>query len=156
MESKTHLWKVIAFFLLVPALIAGMLGPSPLLAQFGARPPLGLRRQTDFIISVTLSPDSKTLVTGSWNGTIKLWDAKTGKNTVSLAGHKKWINSLVLALDGNKLASGGYDQTVKVWDVSTGKNISILQGHTDWICAIAFSPNGRTLASGSWDKTINL
>ena len=111
---------------------------------------------SDWVNSVSFSPDRKTLASGSSDSTIKLWDVDTGKEITTLNGHKDAIISVRFSPDGKILASGGFDKTIKLWDVDTGKEITTLNGHSDTIWSVSFSYDGKTLASGSWDKTIKL
>ena len=68
-----------------------------------------------------ISPDGKTLASGSADKTIKLWDVATGKERATLKGHTDWVNSVAFSPDGKTLASGSGDKTVKLWEVATGK-----------------------------------
>src|SRR5262249_47750149 len=53
-----------------------------------------------------------------WEGEIKTWDAKTGKQIGSWKGHGDPIEGLTISKDGKFLASGSKDQTAKIWDVA--------------------------------------
>ena len=108
------------------------------------------------ILSVSFSPDGKTLASGSDDKTIKLWDLATGKELQTLSGHQDEIYSVSFSPDGKTLASGSRDKTIKLWDLATGKELQTLSGHQEDISSVSFSPDGKTLASGSWDKTIKL
>jgi len=115
-----------------------------------------LETHSDAVVSVSLSPDGKTLASGSLDNTIKLWDVTTGKEIRTLKGHSKAVVSVSLSPDGKTLASGSYDKTIKLWDVTTGKEIRTIKGHSKSVRSVSFSPDGKTLASGSWDNTIKL
>ena len=108
-------------------------------------------------ISVSFSPDSRTLASGSWDGTVKLWDVATRQTIATLTGHTDFVTSVAFSPDGTTLASAGSgDGTVKLWDVATRRTIATLTGHTNQVTSVAFSPDSRTLASGSWDGTVKL
>ncbi len=108
--------------------------------------------------SIALSPDGKTLATGSgvWDGTVKLWDVTTGRTIATLKGHTGFIESVAFSPDGKILASGAWDGTVKLWNVGTRQNIATFAGHAGSVESIALSPDGITLASGSGDGTVKL
>ncbi|MBD2067173.1 NACHT domain-containing protein [Leptolyngbya sp. FACHB-671] len=106
--------------------------------------------------SIAFSPDGKTLVSGSEDKTIKLWNANTGECQQTLLGHTNWIKSVVFSPDGRSLASGSFDQTVKLWDTETGNCLNTLQAHSSTVTSVSFSPDGQKLASSSYDQTIKL
>ncbi|MCA9148939.1 MAG: hypothetical protein KDA92_06565, partial [Planctomycetales bacterium] len=57
-----------------------------------------------------------SLVTGSWNGTITVWDLETSRARVTLSAHATGVHSLVLSPDQQTLFSAGHDGNVKVWE----------------------------------------
>jgi hypothetical protein len=107
---------------------------------------------------VGFSPDGRRLVSGSWDNTLRLWDAATGKPIgPPLQGHTNSVLSVAFSPDGRRIVSGSVDNTLRLWDAATGKPIGPpLQGHTSWVYSVAFSPDGRRLVSGSWDNTLRL
>ena len=111
---------------------------------------------SESIFSVAYSPDGKTLLSGSGDRDIKLWDMATGKLKGTLLGHTGIVWSVACSPDGKTAASGSYDTTIKLWDMATQKNTATLQGHGDIVLAVAYSPDGKTLASASRDKAIKL
>ena len=107
--------------------------------------------------SVAFSPvDATLLATGSWDGTVKLWDVVTERDIATLKGHTGPVSSVAFSSDGSTLATGSWDRTVKLWDVETERNIATLKEHTAGITSVAFSSDGSTLATGSWDRTVKL
>ncbi|MDZ8241553.1 MAG: hypothetical protein RMZ69_31115 [Nostoc sp. ChiQUE01a] len=108
------------------------------------------------VFSVAFSPDGRTIVSGSHDKTIKLWDVCTGRQIYTLEGHSSYIHSVAFSPDGKIFASGSDDKTIKLWNVTTGRQIYTIQGHSDSVRSVSFSPDGKILASGSCDKTIKL
>ena len=113
---------------------------------------------TDLVTSVSFSADGQTLVSGSWDKTVRLWDVRTGSLLRTLTGHTEDVNSVSFSSDGQTLASGswGPNGPIRLWDVSTGETLRTLKGHRGSIYSVSFSPDGQTLASGSSDETVRL
>lgn len=68
------------------------------------------------------------LVTGAWDGTIKIWDLNTNSCVSTLNGHTNWIASFKL-LSTDKLISCSGDQTIKIWDLYSLECIKTISGH---------------------------
>ena len=79
---------------------------------------------TKAVNSVAFSPDGKTIASGSYDNTIKLWDAASGKELKTMFGHSNWVLSVSFSPDGKTIASGSWDGTVKLWDSVTGRLLS--------------------------------
>ncbi|MEG4871451.1 nSTAND1 domain-containing NTPase, partial [Microcoleus sp. F10-B6] len=114
------------------------------------------RLASNQVYSVSFSPDGKTLASGSYDNTIKLWDVATGKQNTTLKGHTGGVMSVSFSPDGKTLASASNDNTIKLWDVATGKQNTTLKGHSAEVYSVSFSSDGKTLASASNDNTIKL
>ncbi len=96
----------------------------------------------------TYSSDSNWLITGGRpNATI--WNARTGREVVSLTGHTNSVRTAAFSPDGTRVATGGEDRSVIVWDARSGELVFRLQGHSEAILNLAFSRDGRRLASVS-------
>ena len=110
------------------------------------------------VTSVSFSPDGNTLASASYNTTVILWDATTGKQRGEpLAGHKDVVNGVSFSSDSKTLASASSDRTVILWDATTGKQRGEpLAGHKDVVNGVSFSSDSKTLASASSDRTVIL
>jgi WD40 repeat protein len=107
-----------------------------------------LQGQSDGVQGEALTADGQTLVTGSADHSVKLWDASTGKERVALAGHVARIMSVALTPDGRTLASGSAMGTdakgkvvkgaeIKLWDVAASKERASLVSQTGGVQALA-------------------
>lgn len=110
----------------------------------------------DAIYALALSPDGKTLATGSYDQKIKLWNVETGAEAALLKGHNGGVFGLSYRPDGRVLASASADRTVKLWDVSTGKRLDTLSQPLKEQTTITFSPDGKTLVAAGVDNRIRL
>ncbi|MGK8557478.1 caspase family protein [Nocardia gipuzkoensis] len=99
-------------------------------------------------------------VTGSDNGTVRVWDLDTGGEHAVLTGHTNIVYTVACtSIDGGAVAvTGGYDGTVRVWDLDTGGEHVVLTGHTNTVAAVACTRiEGRPVAvTGSNDKTVRV
>lgn len=96
--------------------------------------------------------NTKYLISGSYDATIKIWDIQTKECIRTLVGHTKGIRSLVF--DNQKLISCGLDSTIKVWNYHTGQCISTYRGHEDAVVSVDFLD--KTIVSGSADHTVKV
>jgi WD40 repeat protein len=98
---------------------------------------------------LALSPDGHTLASAGADATIRLWDARAGRQLGGpLLGHKNQVTDVAFSPDGRMLASAGFDGAVWVWDVRRRTKLCKLTVTTPGtVAAVAFSPDRRTLAS---------
>ena len=105
------------------------------------------------VSAVAFSPDGKTLATGSFDNTVKLWD--TSSCIATLEGHLASVSAVAFSPDGRTLATSSLDSTVKLWDIGSGKELETL-GQPQPVRVVAFSPDGKTFATGGDDHTVKL
>ena len=108
------------------------------------------------VSSVAWSPDGGALASASWDNTIRLWEAASGRPLRTLQGHQGTVDSVAWSPDGETLASAGDDGTIRLWEAVSGKPLRTLHGYRGTVYSVAWSPDGKTLASASNDKTIRL
>lgn len=117
-----------------------------------------LKGHDDPVYAVAFGPENKLIATGSFDKSIRLWDA-AGKEVRTLGGkngHQSQVLCLAFTADGNFLASGGSDNAVRVWELNPAKpppeptpvkNFS----HPNIVSAVAFDKTGGVLATGCND-----
>ena len=113
-----------------------------------------LEGHSNVVRSVAFSPNGKLIASGSFDRTIKVWEAVTGEVRHTLKGHSDVVLSVAFSIAGDLIASGSFDKTIKVWRAVTGELDHTLNGHSRRVRSVAFSPAGNRIASGSGDKTI--
>ncbi|GAA0420692.1 hypothetical protein Acor_83280 [Acrocarpospora corrugata] len=117
-----------------------------------------LTGHTHWVFSVAYSPDGTRLATGSADGTVRIWDARTAIQLGEpLIGHAGAVRSVVFSPDGTRLATGSDGSAVRIWDARTGTPIgNPLIGHSKRVSSVVFSLDGSRLASGSDDGTVRI
>ena len=105
--------------------------------------------------SIAWSPDGKFIGYGTFEGTVRIYDAATLKLVQLLVGHVGAVQSVSWNPDGQRIATGGVDKTVRVFGAD-GTPVRVLHGHDDDVECVAWSRDGRHLASGSRDMSVRL
>ena len=105
-------------------------------------------------ITPVFSPDGQRLAAVVGDGSVHLWDVRSGRPHLALRGHAGPVTSLAFSPDGARLVSGSTDGTVKVWDAALGQEILTLRGHTAPVRSVAF--DGRRIISAGEDQTLRI
>jgi WD40 repeat protein/Flp pilus assembly protein TadD len=103
---------------------------------------------------VAFSPDGKRLASGSWDGTVRLWNAATGEQERLVHRQPQQVFGVAFSPDGRRLAAAGQDGTIRLWQAATGKPIYVLRGHRGTVVSVAFSPDGGQLVSAGHDGAV--
>jgi WD40 repeat protein len=106
------------------------------------------------IVSAALSPDGKSILTGSTDNIARLWNPD-GTVIASFRGHTASISAVCFSPDGKIIATGAADKTARLWNPD-GSLRTELKGHEGPISTVAFSPDGQTVLTGAGDNTARL
>ncbi|VDB82864.1 unnamed protein product [Peniophora sp. CBMAI 1063] len=101
-----------------------------------------------------LAARGRTLVSGSYDSTVRVWDIIDGTCKFVLTGHTQKVYSVVLDMQRNQCCSGSMDGTVRIWSLQTGENTHVLSGHTSLVGLLGLSPTH--LVSAAADSTLRI
>ena len=106
--------------------------------------------------SIAISHDGKTLASGSWDRTIKLWDLETGSLLRTFIGHTNLVDSVAFSPDGRYIASGSWDKTIRLWNSATGDLLDTISYNNTMQSSVIFSPDGKTIAATMPNEKVKL
>jgi WD40 repeat protein len=104
---------------------------------------------------VSFRPDGKRVATSGSDGTVRVWDAATGKQLLLLE-QPPYVSTVMYSPDGSRILSASQDKTARIWDAQTGAEMARLDIHTDIVQRAEFSHNGNYVVTASNDHTAGL
>ncbi|KAG0349361.1 hypothetical protein BGZ54_004382, partial [Gamsiella multidivaricata] len=107
---------------------------------------------------VVYSPSGQQIASGSYDKTVRLWDAQTGAPGPVLSGHTEWVTSVMYSPRGQQIVSSSNDYTVRLWDVNSGRCLAVVKGFNGYITSIAWKAtlNGTYFATSCDDKSVRV
>lgn len=107
---------------------------------------------TDYVRSITFSPNGTSLVSGSDDRRIGVWELNMlSPSGRFLAAHAKAVESVAFSPKGTTFVSASWDETIVVWDAQSTVPIGRpIQGNDGTMWSVAYSPDGTKLAAGSF------
>ena len=110
------------------------------------------------VVGIAFSPDGRTLATGNYDSTVRLWDLATNRQVAALrTGAPPPVMSVAFGNDGTTLAAGSYDGSVQTWDAGARTPLGApLDSGASEVSSVAFGPDGRTLAAAGYDGRVRL
>jgi WD40 repeat protein len=106
------------------------------------------------VTDVAFSKEGDRVVSASLDGTVRVWDAATGKVEAILPSHGDEVYAARFVGDGEHLASSGLDRRVLIHEIETGATTRTLSGFQGWSLSIALSPDGKRIAAASLDGRV--
>jgi WD40 repeat protein len=98
--------------------------------------------------AVVMTPDGKRAVSASDDGTLKVWDLKSGAVLRHLTGHTNGVNAVAVTPDGKRAVSASDDRTLRMWDLETGAALLSFTADGSMTCVLFATPS-RVFAGGS-------
>ncbi len=115
-----------------------------------------LEGHTGPITCLAIAPSQECFVSGSKDGTLKIWNLKEGKCISTLEGHSSEVSCVDISPNGRFVVSGGHDKMLRLWEWETGRCIYAMEGHDHWVEHVKITPDGREIISGSRDNNIRI
>jgi tetratricopeptide (TPR) repeat protein len=105
------------------------------------------------VSTVDVTPDGDSILTGSEDETVLLWDMEGTQ--IHEYNHPAWVNTVAFSPDGKTFLTGSDDNFARLWDLE-GNLLQVFRGHWDWIYTVAFSPDGEKILTVSDDLTFRI
>ncbi|MEW6349906.1 MAG: AAA family ATPase [Thermodesulfobacteriota bacterium] len=117
--------------------------------EFSAHPALvNTLGHHSWVTSVSVSPDGRRVLSGTYDRTVRLWDLETGECLRTLRGHGDMVSTVSMTLDGKRAVSASHDRTIRLWDLESGQCIRTVTSPVE-LGTLSITPDGRRAVSGS-------
>ncbi len=108
------------------------------------------------VFGCAYTPDGAFLLSGGWDGQLRLWEVASGEEVLAIPVGKKPVSACAVSPDGRYWLSGSMDGMLAQWEARSQQQESIFLAHNRPISAIVFGGKERTWATASWDGNVIL
>jgi WD40 repeat protein len=112
-----------------------------------------LKGHTHDVLYLAWTKDGKTLISGSWDSSIRTWNTTNWKQTAVLDEHTRGVYAIAISPNDRILASVSSDKTARLWNLDNGQPICSPIQHADIVTCVSFSAGGKRLATGGRDNS---
>lgn len=105
-------------------------------------------------VVTAFSPSGRRIVTGNPDGSVRIWDGRSGQPLVALRGHRGRVLAAAWSPDSGSIITAGADQTARIWRSRADRPPLPIEGHRNEVAALSFSRDGKRLVSASRDGTV--
>lgn len=105
---------------------------------------------TGDVMSVSISPDKNTFVSGSCDSSTKLWDLRTTRCVQTFKGHESDVNAVEFFPSGDAFVTGSDDSSCRLFDIRADCEMNIYKRENVFcgVTSVAFSISGRLIFAG--------
>ncbi|BAZ08742.1 WD-40 repeat-containing protein [Calothrix sp. NIES-4071] len=108
------------------------------------------------VLSIAISRDGKTIVSGDTQGIIRMWNLEGQQIGQPFKGHQGRVISVAISRDGKTIVSGDTEGIIRMWNLEGRQIVQPFKGDQDRIDSVAISTDGKTIVSGGWDGTVRM
>ncbi len=133
--------------------VRGVVGQRPPDWERGAvRPLRQLSGHRGAVWGLDLSPDGRLLVSGGWDGTVRLWRTSDGAQVAVLDEQGGNVLSVAFSPDGQSVAATGGSEVIRLWQTRSGRLLRTIGGSRGYFSSVAFGPQGSMLITTGADR----
>ena len=118
------------------------------------KPRVQWERHSGSVESVAFTPAGDRVVSGSSDGTLRVWDPTSGQGQLVIEGAKQGAYALDVSPDGTHVAVGCKDSVVREFALADGSLLRELDGHLGYVRAVVHTHDGKRLLSSADDGSI--